>query len=99
MKATNSAGVPGVGELGAVAFVRDHRDVPVWAVRRAEAAADAVILDHDLEVFAAMDRIDGAAGHAVRVGARAAGGGDGEAPEAHAVADRKSTRLNSRHRT
>ena len=36
-------------------LVRNHENIAVGAVGGTQAAADAVILDHDLEVFAAMD--------------------------------------------
>src|SRR5205823_6519786 len=50
-------------------------------------APDAVILDHDLLMLAAMDRIDGAADHAVSILARSARRGDEEVADAQAVAD------------
>ena len=56
-----------------------HRDVAVGAIRRAESAADAVILDDDLDgagvvlPCAAVDGIDRAADEAVGIEAGAAG--------------------------
>ena len=43
--------------------------LPYGTIGSAQAAADAVIFDDDLEVLAAMDRIDRAARHAMRIGA------------------------------
>ena len=58
------------------ALVRNHEDTAVGTILRAQTATDTVIFDHDLQVFAAMDGIDGTADHAMRVGARSAGSGD-----------------------
>ena len=66
--------------------VRHHEDAPIRAILRAQATADAVILDDNLEVLAAVDRIHGAARHAVRIGARAARRGDEHVAELHPVA-------------
>ena len=65
-----------IRHLDPVTFVRDHEDAPVGTILRAQAAPDAVIFNHDLEMFAAMNRIDRAAHHAMRIGAGPAGGGN-----------------------
>ena len=70
-----------------------HRDIAVRTVRRAEATADAVVFDHDLDragmIFPrlAMDRIDGTAHETVGIEARAAGTGDEEVLEPEPFAD------------
>src|SRR4051794_6741809 len=48
-------------------LVRHHENVAVGTVGGAKTAPDAMILDDDLQVLAAMDGIDGAAEHAVRI--------------------------------
>ena len=67
-----------IRHLDPVTFFRDHEDASIGTILRAQAAPDAVIFNHDLEVFPAMNRIDRASHHAVRVSAGPAGGGDKE---------------------
>ena len=53
------------------ALVRHHENISVRAIQGAQTAADAVIFDHDLQMFAAMNRIDRTTRHAMRIGAGA----------------------------
>src|SRR4051812_23903215 len=62
-------------------------DVAVRTVVRAESASDAPVFDDDLERAFAANRADGAANHAERIAALAAGGGDQVAVELDAVTD------------
>ena len=62
-------------------------DVAVRTILRAEAAADAPILDDDFERIAPANRADGAADHTQRVAALAATRGDEILVEAQAIAD------------
>ena len=77
---------------GIVEFDRERMqvDIPVGAVVRAEAAADAPVLDDDFERVAAANRAHRASDHAERVAALAAGGGDQVLVEAQAFADQAS---------
>ena len=67
-------GTSGVRDFQTLAAVWDHEDVSVGTIFGAQTAADAVILDHDLKVFAAVNGIHRTAGHAVRIGAGSACG-------------------------
>src|SRR5712664_2749012 len=71
-------------------FERMQVDVAVGTILRAEAAADAPILDDDLERIAPSNRADGAADHAERIAALPATGGDKILVEAQAIADEAS---------
>src|SRR5258707_1063497 len=75
---------------GVLGIVREHLervqvDVAVGAIARAEAAPDAPVFDNDFKGIAAADGADGAADHAERVAALAAGRGDEVVIEAQAV--------------
>src|SRR6266481_5604182 len=80
------------GALGIVDhhFERMQVDVAVGTILRAEAAADAPILDDDFERIAPSNRADGAADHAERIAALPATGGDKILIEAQAIADEAS---------
>src|ERR1700686_2798525 len=62
-------------------------DVAVRTILRAEAAADAPILDDDFERISPANRADGAADHTKRAAALAATRGDEILVEAQAIAD------------
>src|SRR5207244_4439891 len=66
-------------------FIWHHEDITIGTVIRAQPATDAVILDDNLQVLAAMDRVHRTADHAMRIGARAAGGANEEVLEAETV--------------
>ena len=66
---------------------RVHVQVAVGTVARAQAAADAPVLDDDLERVAPADRADRTADHAQRIAALAARGGDQVLVEPQPFAD------------
>ncbi len=70
-----------------------HVDVPVGTALGAQAAADAPILDEDLERVATADRAHRAADHAERIAARAARRRHQVLVEAQAVADQAGDAL------
>ena len=70
-----------------VSFVRLDEDATVGTIRRAKTAADAVVLDDDLHVLAAVDGVDRAAGHAVGRVAGTASRGDHVVGETLSVAE------------
>src|SRR5262249_3315728 len=78
--------VPGV-RGGLAGGGRGHVDVAARAILGALAAADAPVLDHDLQVGAAADRAHRAAHHAVGVQARPAGARDQVLVESQALSD------------
>src|SRR5258708_28108333 len=72
----------GFFSAGVLGIVSEHFewmqvDVAVGAIARAEAAPDAPVFDNDFNGIAAADGADGAADHADRVAALAAGCGHG----------------------
>ena len=64
--------VHGIGDWNVAALVRQHKNAAIGTVLSAQAAADAVVLNHNLKVFAAMNRIHWASDHAMWIGAGAA---------------------------
>src|SRR5687768_8071492 len=62
--------------LNELPLVGHHENAAVRTIRSAQSAADAVILDDDLEMLAAMNGIHRAAHHAMRIEAGAARSGD-----------------------
>ena len=85
LQLANDMGSPHVLRIGhrnPMSFVRDHENAAVWTVFGAQAAPDAMILDHDLEVFASMNRIDGTSDHAMWIGAGPTRGRDHEVVQA-----------------
>ena len=88
--------VVGIGHLHPAALVRHHEDVAVGTIRGAQTTTDTVIFNHDLEMLAAMNRIDRAARHAMGIAAGPAGSRDEEISKATPVAqqpgDGKSVR-------
>ena len=69
-----------------VPLIANHADVAIWAIRLAQAAADAVTFDFDLRAFPAVNGIDRAADEAIRVFATSAGASDQIMPEAQPIA-------------
>lgn len=67
-----------------------HENTAVGAVRGTQAAANAMVLNDDLKMFAAMDGVHGAADHAVRIEAGTARGRHDEVGESFPIA--KQTR-------
>lgn len=62
----------GIGDLNVAALVRQHKYAAIGTVLSAQAAADAVVLNHNLKVFSAMNRIHRASDHAMWICAGAA---------------------------
>src|SRR5262249_10999305 len=75
-----------------VPLVRHHENISIRAIRGAQTAANAVIFDHDLEMFAAMNRIDRTTRHAVWIGAGATRNRDEIIAEAATVAQQTCDR-------
>ena len=75
-----------------MALVRHHENISVRTIRSAQTAADAVIFDHDLQMFAAMNRIDRTTRHAMRIGAGATRNRDEIIAEAATVAQQARDR-------
>jgi len=80
------AGIRRIPDCNQVAEVLFHGDIAVRAVLRAEPAANAVIRNNDLFVFAPVDGIDRTADHAIGVFTGTAGCGNQLVSEAQAFA-------------
>ncbi len=78
--------VDGVLHLDFVPLVGQHENTAVRTIRRTQPAPDAVVLDDDLLVPSAMDRIHRTTHHAMRVRTRAATRRHDVIAEAHALA-------------
>ena len=63
-------------QAGRVILVGFNVDATIGTIGGAKSATDAMVLDYDLEVLAAMNGVNGTAGHAMGRVARAAGCGD-----------------------
>ena len=61
------AGVVGISHFREVEQVTLHEDVAIRTVARAQAATNAMVLNDDLHVLAAVDRIDRATDHAISI--------------------------------
>ena len=82
----------GLREFDGPTFIGRHENAAVRAIRRAQAAADAVVFDDDLLMPATMDGVHRAAGHAVRRLAGAAGRRYDEISKTRPVAEQPGDR-------
>src|SRR5215212_2283722 len=81
-----------------MALVRDHEDTAIGTVLGTESAADTMVLDHDLQMFASVNRINRASDHAMWVGAGSTRRGDQEVINSRSGAEQPGDKRSVRSR-